>query len=545
MEGYRNQSNHYSKQPPSNRVFMKKILALLTLFAGLNSCFAADNLIKNGRLISKDILADSWTKESKSITGSGTGNYLTCNSVIAAGDFTIEAEVVLDRVNGSASSFMLGSNHFGFDGHGKKLFMEGSDFPKKNLGSTSKFIKGGKPFHLKVARKSGNLTISIDGNKVISFKMHDDEIASFGFRPHRGSLSISDLKFDGKLSKLAELDYVFACNTDGYKSYRIPSIIKTKKGTLLASCEGRVHGSHDSGDIDLVLKRSTDHGKTWSKIKVIRDIKRTAGNPCPVVDQETGRITMVFCEMDHHEAHVIQGKSDRRVFTMYSDDDGIKWSKPKEITTSVNLGGKYNWLAAGPGVSIQIQKGKHKGRLVVPFANTIGHDFGVHTIYSDDKGETWKASNNIEGGCNESQLVELSNGDIMLNMRMQQNRKGYRGISISKDDGESWGELEHDDELNGPMCQGSIISLQGKKKRYLIFSNPATGGRNGMTIKVSADDGETWPMKKLIYPRSSGYSNVVVTDDGHVLCLFEGGPANYSKSGIASIRVPFSELKVK
>jgi len=348
-----------------------------------------------------------------------------------------------------------------------------------------------------------------------------------------------------KKDKLPELDYVFACGNDGYKSYRIPSVIKTTKGTLLASCEGRVHGAHDSGNIDLVMKRSTDHGKTWSKLTILRDIKQTAGNPCSVVDQKSGRVVMIFCEMNHHEAHIIQGKSSRRVFTIFSDDDGLTWSPPVNITESVNPNNQYQWLASGPGIGIQIQHGKHQGRMVIPFANTSNKAFGVHTIFSDDFGKNWKASNLIQGGCNESQLVELSDGRLMLNMRMQQGRRGHRGISYSSDGGTTWGPLGFDTHLNDPACQASIISYQGKTHRILLFSNPATGGRNGMTIKVSADDAKTWPLKKLIYPRSSGYSSLVITDDNYVLCLFEGGPANYSQSGIASVRLPLKQLFTK
>ncbi len=337
-------------------------------------------------------------------------------------------------------------------------------------------------------------------------------------------------------------DYVFRCGDDGYKSYRIPSLIKTIKGTLLAFAEGRVHGSGDSGNIDLVMKRSTDHGQTWSALTVVRDIDKTAGNPCPVVDQESGRIVLLFCEMDHSEHHVMEGKSARRVFICYSDDDGQTWSSPANITAMANPDGVYDWMASGPGVGIQLQRGAHAGRMVIPFANSIGHTYGVHTIYSDDSGNTWKAGELIKGGCNESQLVELTDGRLMLNMRMQQNRTGFRGISYSSDAGVTWTAMEYDDELNGPTCQASLISNNLNNRQVLLFSNPATGGRNGMTIRVSTDDGKTWPVSKLIYPKSAGYSSLAVTDDGMAACLFEGGPEAYAKSGIALTRLPLGDL---
>ena len=346
--------------------------------------------------------------------------------------------------------------------------------------------------------------------------------------------------FYAQENKNPKLKYIFASGKEGHKSYRIPSLITTKKGTLLAFAEGRVHSVHDSGDINLVMKRSKDNGKTWSKLKIIRDIKKTAGNPCPIVDKKTGRIIMVFCEMDHHEAHVMAGKSKRRVFVMSSTNDGKRWSKPKEITKQANPEGKYDWLASGPGVGIQIQKGKHKGRLVVPMANSIGRQYGVHCIYSDNLGKTWKASERIPGGCNEAQLVELKKGTLMLNMRMQQGSKGKRGIAYSKDAGVTWSDLEHDDELYDSICQASII----RHKKLLIFSNPGKWGRKEMTIRISKNYGKTWPYKTLIYPYSSGYSCLAVTKDKQVACLFEGGaPGNYAAHGIAMIIKPLKQYQ--
>lgn len=524
---------------------MKKTFILLSILASLSSSYAAQSLIKNGEIKSGAISAQTWEPKGKSLAGGGEGNLLSFKNSIGKGDFTLTLDITMERLDGSAASFMLGSNHFGLDGRGETFFLEGKDFSQGKVGSHHGILQAGKEFKLVISRQADQLSFSIDGKEITSFQYPRGEIAGFGFRPHRNSVSIRNVSFDGELTKLPELNYAFACGEDGYKSYRIPSIIKTKKGTLIASCEGRVQHSGDSGNIDLVFKRSTDHGKTWSKIKTIRDFDHTAGNPCPVVDQASGRIIMVYCEMDHHEGHVMDGKSERRVYSTSSDNDGSTWSKALDITQSVNPERKYNWLAAGPGIGIQIKKGKHKGRIVIPFANSIKHAYGVHTIYSDDLGKTWNASNLIEGGCNESQLVELPDGKLMLNMRMQGGFKGYRALSSSNDGGATWGALTHDDELNDPRCQASIIGHQSGDSHYLIFSNPATGGRNGMTIKVSSNSGKTWPVKKLIYPLSSGYSNLVVTDDGHVLCLFEAGPSNYSLNGIASIRIPLKELKIK
>ena len=517
---------------------MKHFLLLyLSLFS---LCLQAELiLIENGKILDDTFKQGKWLHADGKLKGNGPGNSLNSIKSIADGDFIFSAKLQIKELQSTASGLQLGGNLFGFDNRSGKFFLEGKDFPNLKMPKTASLIKSNEAFELTVQREDKTLRFMIDGKEVASFHFHSKKVSSFGFRPHRNSMEVSSLVFvEGKLVPAPVLDYVFACGEEGHKSYRIPSLIRTKKGSLLAFAEGRVHNWHDSGDINLVQKTSTDNGKTWSKLKIIRDIKQTAGNPCPIVDRKTGRIIMVFCEMDHHEHHVIQGKSKRRVFVMHSDDDGETWSEPKNITAQANPKDKYRWLASGPGVGIQIRKGKHKGRLVVPMANTIEHTYGVHTIYSDDLGQTWKASNQIEKGCNESQLVETKNGQLMLNMRMQSHGTGTRGLSYSKNGGKTWSKLQADDELNDPTCQASIIRYKG----LLLFSNPATGGRNGMSIRISKNFGETWPIKKLIYPLSSAYSNLAISRDKHVLCLFEGGSTDYAHHGIALIRTPLKEL---
>lgn len=495
-------------------------------------------LIKDGKILDGSFIAKNWTESGGKLMGTDKSTPLQSVKSIGEGDFSIKTVLSIKELKGSASGFMLGGNLLGFDSRSGDFFLEGKEFAQKSLPKTATLIESNKEFALVVTRKKKLLKFTINGEKLTEFKFHDKKVSGFGLRPHRNNMTVTSLTFDGILINPPKLKYVFACGDDGYKSYRIPSLIKTNKGTLLAFAEGRVHSWHDSGDIDLVMKRSTDDGNTWSKLQVVRDIKQTAGNPCPIVDQKTGRIVMVFCEMDHHEYHVMEGKSDRRVFVTYSEDDGKTWSEPKNITKQVNPGKKYNWLASGPGVGIQLKRGKHKGRLVVPMANSIKNKYGVHTIYSDDCGKSWKVSDLIEGGCNESQLVELNDGRLMLNMRMQQNSRGYRGVAFSKDDGATWSKFEHDDELNDPTCQASII----RYKDLLVFSNPATGGRNGMTLRTSKDFGKSWSKGLLVYPHSSGYSCLAVTKDKKVACLFEGGVGGYAQHGIAIVRKSLSEL---
>src|SRR5262245_12934459 len=212
---------------------------------------------------------------------------------------------------------------------------------------------------------------------------------------------------------------VFVAGEGGYHTYRIPSLIVTKKGTLLAFCEGRKNGRGDTGDIDLVLKRSLDGGKTWQPQQVVWDEgTNTCGNPCPVVDARTGTIWLLLTHNlgKDTEAKIVDGTSQgtRGVWVTHSTDDGVTWAKPAEITKDVKLK-EWTWYATGPGVGIQLKN----GRLVIPCDNKVAQTKArqSHVIYSDDRGATWKLGGVVGPNCNESQVIERSDGTLLLNMR--------------------------------------------------------------------------------------------------------------------------------
>ena len=334
----------------------------------------------------------------------------------------------------------------------------------------------------------------------------------------------------------AEIDeqILFKSGEEGYSYYRIPSIIESKKGTLLAFCEARKDHRGDSGNIDLVMKRSTDQGVTWSPLSVVWDVgDDTAGNPCPVVDRWTGRIIMLMCwnrATDHgKDLHAGTSKDTRRVFQTHSDDDGLTWYSPTEITTKVKRPDWW-WYATGPGIGIQIQKGPYKDRLVIPANHTVEGHWGSHTLISDNGGESWGVSETIRPTTNESQVVELSDGRLMMNMRTQglptstRAYTGYRSISYSDDGGMSWSSPVYDDELTDPICQASIIRYD---KKRILFSNPSPpaslkrGPRERMTVKMSEDDGATWPAELVIYEGPSAYSSLVKLPKGNVGLFYE------------------------
>jgi sialidase-1 len=284
---------------------------------------------------------------------------------------------------------------------------------------------------------------------------------------------------------------VFVSGQGGDHTYRIPSLLVTKKGTLLAFCEGRKQGRGDSGDIDLLLRRSSDGGKTWERRRVVwNDADNTCGNPCPVLDARTGTVSLLLTHNLGHDTQAMIGngtsKGTRTVWVTRSDDDGATWARPVEITKDVKRP-DWTWYATGPGVGIQLQS----GRLVVPCDHQVAGSKAqqAHVIFSDDGGRTWKLGGVVGPRCNESQAVEVRDGHLLLNIR------SYRGnnrrlVALSKDGGETFSEPVEDKELVEPVCQASIL-------RHLpvpggvLFSNPASTRRERMTVRLSRDGGNT------------------------------------------------------
>ncbi len=314
---------------------------------------------------------------------------------------------------------------------------------------------------------------------------------------------------------------VFVSGTEGYHTFRIPALIVSPKGTLLAFCEGRKTGRGDHGDIDLVLKRSTDGGESWQPLQVVyeegSDAKITIGNPCPVVDADTGTIWLALT------------RNNDDVLITSSDDDGLTWSDPRLITSSVKRD-DWDWYATGPAGGIQLTRGKHKGRLVIPCDHRVkdkgdwNHAGRSHVFYSDDHGRSWQLGGATDWAMNECAVVELIDGKLMLNMRSYRGKK-RRGVAISDDGGDTWSEVTDDATLIEPVCQASLIRYswpEGGGKSVLLFSNPASeSGRVRLTVRLSEDEGATWPVARLLYEGSSAYSSLAVLRDGQIGVLYE------------------------
>lgn len=348
---------------------------------------------------------------------------------------------------------------------------------------------------------------------------------------------------------------IFISGRNGYHTYRIPSIAVTDRGTVLAMCEGRKSSSSDSGDVDLLLKRSDDHGTNWSGQQVIWDDgENTCGNPCMVVDHETGTVWLL-CTWNlgrDREDEIIDRTSEdtRRVFVLHSADDGVSWSDPVEITAEVKKP-DWTWYATGPGSGIQLQRGPFKGRLVIPcdHIESDSKHYYSHIIYSDDHGRTWQLGGRTnDHQVNECEAVELEDGGIMLNMRNYNPARKRRQIAFSKDGGISWTNQRFDSTLIEPICQAAVERFRWPGKDgagVILFSNPASQEqRVNITVRASLDDGATWPVQRVLHRGPGAYSDLAVLHNGNIACLYEAGIENAYET-IIFAEVPFSSLKLK
>ena len=345
---------------------------------------------------------------------------------------------------------------------------------------------------------------------------------------------------------------LFTARTGGYVTYRIPGVVVTAKGTLLAYCEAR-QGTGDWAPIDIMLRRSTDDGKIWEPAHKIAEapadiarnpaaIGRDAGrgatinNPVAIADPVSGAVHFLYCV------------NYARCFVMRSDDDGKTFSAPKEITATFDqFRQQYDWkvIATGPGHGIRLQS----GRLIVPVWLSLGTGGGGHrpscvsTIYSDDDGRTWQRGQIVVNDTpqtpnpSESTAVQLPDGRVMLNIRCESAR--YRRlVSISPDGATNWSQPTFDDSLIDPICEASLLRLPGKNE--IVFANPSnpdltspafTPGpakgkpRKNLTLRWSDDSGKTWPKSRVIDEGMSGYCDLATNAQGTIFCLYERGGA--------------------
>jgi len=348
---------------------------------------------------------------------------------------------------------------------------------------------------------------------------------------------------------------VFTSGTEGHKSYRIPAIIALKNKEILAFAEGRVNNSGDFGDINIVMKRSADKGRTWSPVKVLVNYASLqAGNPAPVVDMldpehPQGVVYLFYNTGNNHEGEVRKGNGLREVWYIKSTDQGKSWSdavnitlqahRPFQPTANPAYQFKEDWrtYANTPGHAFQFQHGVYKGRIFVAANHTAGdpqaqyRDCNAHGFYSDDHGKTFKLSTNVDiPGSNETMAAELSDGRMMMSIRNQRGDIKQRILAYSSNGGASWDTAYFDAALPDPVCQGSIITLGYKKGKAIIASCNAADEkkRDNLTLRISYDEGKTWK-KSIVVDKSAdenkrdwaAYSDLVILDKKKVGVFYE------------------------
>ncbi|MEX0676233.1 MAG: sialidase family protein [Pirellulales bacterium] len=352
---------------------------------------------------------------------------------------------------------------------------------------------------------------------------------------------------------LMEKTDLFVAGQGGYRSYRIPSLVVTPNGSLLAFCEARQTGG-DWGPIEILMRRSADGGKNWSEPKKMAEIEGphrknpaalamklagpdavTQNNPLLIADAKTGAVHLLFC----HEY--------MRCFYRRSDDDGQTFSKSVEITAAFEpFRRHYDWkvLATGPGHGVQLKS----GRLIVPVWLSTGTGGGAHrpsvvtTLYSDDHGAKWQCGDIVAGETDplvnpsEAEAIELADGPVLLNMRSE-SKQNRRAIAVSPDGAANWTRPALDDELVEPICMASLCRLSKESpdgKNRILFANPANleraGGkaepgksrdRKNLTVRLSYDEAQSWPVAKTLESGPSAYSDLAVGPDGTIYCLYE------------------------
>ena len=366
---------------------------------------------------------------------------------------------------------------------------------------------------------------------------------------------------------------LFESGKEGYVLYRIPGIVVTAKGTVLAYCEARKSDKGDWGTIDILLRRSTDGGKTFGEGQKIAEVPGpktknpvalaqkladpadvTYNNPVAFVDQQasSGRKSVV---------HFLFCLEYMRCFYIRSDDDGISFTKPVEITATFDkFRPEYDWkvLATGPAHGIQLKSGRLLVLVWLSLA-TGGHAHRpsvTSTIYSDDHGQTWQRGEIAVPDTaewifpNETVACELSDGRVMLNVRSE-SKTHRRLVTTSPDGATGWTKPKFQEELLEPICMGSLVVYSRARvggQNQLLFANPhnlaredgkeepgKSRDRKNLTIKFSPDDGQTWPLSRSLEPGYSAYSDLAVLPDGTILCFYERGTAGTPRDRYAAL----------
>jgi len=339
---------------------------------------------------------------------------------------------------------------------------------------------------------------------------------------------------------------VFTAGKDGWPSIRIPSAVVTKSGAVLVFAEARAKHA-DQASNKIILRRSNDGGTTWGAVQLIHDDGANSLNNPTALVADSGRVFLMYQRIPAHLKEAskeiatgCEGESVYRTFLVTSHNDGATWTKPLDVTHGTKHATGATTVASGPGIGIQLTRGPHRGRLVMPFNEGPFWKWNNYAAISDDSGATWHCGENAPGAfvsdakmgersqINEVQMVELNDGSVRLNSRQFAGAR-VRKTAVSSDGGATWSRIADVPELRDPSCMASIFRYSfddGAGMGRILYSGPDSTKRENGTVHLSLDDGATWPVQRILFSGSFGYSVLTRLKDGAIGYIFETDGAN-------------------
>lgn len=327
----------------------------------------------------------------------------------------------------------------------------------------------------------------------------------------------------------------------GYACFRIPALVTSGDGVLLAFAEGRKEACADFGDVDILMRRSGDGGATWSQAMVVVDNGNLqAGNATPIFDaldpaHPGGRLFLCYNTGTASEYDTRMGMGRRRGFFITSTDQGLSWSAPTDISGDLHFdrhsdrpGTDARTLAFAPGHGLQLTEGPHAGRLFIPANHSLGppqddfRDYTTFGAWSDDHGATWQASADLGiPSSNEAMAAEV-NGQLVLTVRMQNRDDRRKRMATSSDGGAHWDSTWMAETLTTPVCQSAILHVD-ELGRTVHLGPADTTARRDLALWSSSDGGHTWVRERTIHPGAAAYSDMAWLGSGQLAICYEQG----------------------
>ena len=468
-----------------------------------------------------------------------------------AGDAAVTARLRVRGLTGSGAAFTFHNNRFVFGAReGRVRFERGRRRVWDGVAKVST-LRDGEWFDFRFERVGKELRFSINGDVVLESTARRPQLGEIAFRSGTARLDLLAWAIDADVSWPVERierrpphdAVLFRPGDSGATICRIPALAVSPGGALLAFCEARRSGQSDDADTDVLLRRSTDGGETWTEPVVVAgdagDDRVTIGNPTVVVDRVANRTVLFVC------------RNNRRVLVTRSADDGVSWSPLQEVSDHVTRP-TWTWVATGPGAGVQLVHGAAKGRLIIPASRQDGGtEYDLEgprrrtvVFYSDDHGDTWRIGGETAARTSEAAIAELPNGSLIMSQRNHL-ANPQRRVSLSGDGGLSWDESTAHMPVTDPECHASMVRWPDRpaegEPAVLILSNlDSSRIRERMMVRLSRDDGRSWPIRVLIHEGRAGYSSLAVLPDGEIGLLYEASMSDGEDSiRIARFSVPW------